>query len=355
MSVFGVRPALAWDAPGHRTITLLALDSLAEQADAPFWVTDESTRTGIADQSVMPDRWRSTRIAQLAHENNTDHFIDLEDLEPFGLTLTDISPLRYEFIKQMVRAQERAGAAFKGKAVDPEKDWAKTLEWPGFLPHAIMEHFAKLQSSFKTLRIFEALLAEEVTALEAAKAGAAAGTSDGAKATNVLAEAAVRTRNDQILMARANVMYHMGVLSHFVGDAAQPLHTTKHYNGWVGDNPSGFTTEKTFHAYIDGGIVEKHRLNHLNLRGARAPMQPLIDVKDPWQDVLALITRSFEMVTPLYEMHRTGELEQVIGARFIGQRMTDGAAVLGSLYHAAWTNSAITDKDVAEFKKYDGK
>jgi len=58
-----------------------------------------------------------------------------------------------------------------------------------------------------------------------------------------------------------NPAFDIGVppaeMGHFVGDGAQPLHTTKHYNGWVGENPKGFTTQTTFHAWIDGGYFRK--------------------------------------------------------------------------------------------------
>jgi len=47
----------------------------------------------------------------------------------------------------------------------------------------------------------------------------------------------------------------MGVMGHFVGDGAQPLHTTIPHNGWVGANPKGYTTARTFHAWIDGGFI----------------------------------------------------------------------------------------------------
>ena len=56
----------------------------------------------------------------------------------------------------------------------------------------------------------------------------------------------------EISNAQANVIYRMGILSHFVGDASQPLHTTKHYNGWVGNNPKQYTTRRSFHSWIDG-------------------------------------------------------------------------------------------------------
>ncbi|MGC3944183.1 MAG: hypothetical protein QM762_06600 [Chryseolinea sp.] len=45
-------------------------------------------------------------------------------------------------------------------------------------------------------------------------------------------------------------------LSHFVGDGAQPLHVTVHYNGW-GDypNPKGYTTGEDTDGSFEGAIL----------------------------------------------------------------------------------------------------
>ena len=61
---------------------------------------------------------------------------------------------------------------------------------------------------------------------------------------------------EEITNAQANVVYRMGILSHFVGDAAQPLHTTEHFNGWTGENPKGYTTSRRFHSWVDGGFFK---------------------------------------------------------------------------------------------------
>jgi hypothetical protein len=312
----------AWDAAGHRTITKLALEGFAQREGTPEFLRDPQIRERVVDQSTTPDRWRGTRVAQLAHQNNPDHYLDIEDLEPYGLTLAEVSPLRYEFIKQLVLAKERKGEAFNGRPINPATDTARVLEWPGFLPHAIMEHWGKLQASFRTLRILEALN-------EPARA-------------------------EQLANARLNVMYHMGVLSHFVGDAAQPLHTTTHHHGWVGDNPNNFTTDRGFHAYIDGTIVAHHGISADSLRESVLFDQPLADARDPWRDVLALITRSHEMVTPVYEAQKSGALEQPAGAQLIIARFTDAAATLAALYVAAYEQAAPTPQQTADFIKYDG-
>src|SRR5690606_616675 len=96
-------------------------------------------------------------------------------------------------------------------------------EWPGFSPWAITEQYGKLKSAFSYLKTFE-------------ESGGTA---------------------EEIANAKANIVYLMGVMGHYVGDCAQPLHTTVHHNGWAGENPRGYTTWSGIHAWIDGGFIAK--------------------------------------------------------------------------------------------------
>lgn len=313
-------PCLAWDAAGHREITLAALKSLPP--GAPAFLRDEAMRKAIADEATVPDRWRSTRVAQLTHAANPDHYLDVEDLEAYGLTLKSLPTLRYEYVKDMVLARENAGDSFKGRPVNPATDTAKTDEYPGFLAYAIAEYYGRLQSSFRTIRLLE--------------------------------QANDPSRADQLAAAKADAMTNMGLLSHFVGDAAQPLHTTRHHHGWVGDNPKGYTTDRGIHAYIDGGVIRRQHIEVEDLLEAMKP-GPKIDADDPWPAVLEHIRRSFAQVEPLYEMKKSGDLDKAPGKAFIVSRMADGAGMLGALYWAAWESAAPTDKSVADFKRYDGR
>jgi hypothetical protein len=311
-------PALAWDAHGHRVIAQLAVEGMG--SDAPDWLKDPNTIAQIADQATVPDRWRSNHLPQLTHLNNPDHYIDIEDLAPYGLSLKTLPPLRYEYVKAMVLARERAGDKFQGRPINAAHDTAKTEEWPGFVPYAILEQYGKLQSAFSTIRVLEKL-------------------NDPGRA-------------NELEMARQNAKYNMGIMAHFVGDAAQPLHLTKHHHGWVGDNPNGYTTDKGFHAYIDGAVL---RLHHIDA----AMVRPLckfdikLDSREPWDDVIDYIGATFQTVEPLYELEKSGELRQDKGRQFICGRLAAGASMLGSMYKAAWDSAAPTDKDTDEFKKYD--
>lgn len=315
-SLAPVLPVFAWSAHGHRTITYLALEGLP--SDAPEWLRDASNRNRIADQSNEPDRWRGLQANTLAHENGPDHYIDVEDLAKFGLTLETVSPFRYEYMRDMSVAlhthPETAGAGY-----DPTKDRDKTKQWPGFLPHAIQEHYNKLRCSFNSVRILESLNDPN--------------------------------RADQLKMARENCIQQMGLLSHFVGDAAQPLHTTTHHHGWIGENPNGYTRDGGIHSYIDGTIVDLHAITVESLRPSMT-YGIKVDAADPWKDVLLHIRRSFDQVEPLYRLEKSGDLPKDAGKAMITERLTDAGAMLSALYNAAWESSKPTEQEVHAWVRF---
>lgn len=309
----------AWDCNGHRAITLLGLDGLAAAApDAPRFLLDETARVMAASNACNPDRYRAVRSGYMAHENNPEHYLDVEDLEQFGLTLDTVPPLRSEYLRAMIIAKHEHPENVKpyNELMDP----ARQQEWPGFAAHACMEQFAKLTADFKTWRILERI--EDPT------------------------------RQPQRDAARANILFDLGYLSHFVGDLAQPLHTTTHHHGWVGDNPHGFTVDRKFHAYIDGDILVTHRLEYESLKPGIV-FDRTADVADPWKDIIQHIRRSFDQVTPLYQLQKSGELEQAPGKAFIIERLQDGGRMLAAMYAAAWKASEISDNDVKDFIRYD--
>src|SRR5688572_14421800 len=103
LTVLCAPPALAWNAHGHRVITCLALDGLPQ--GMPAWLREARVAAMIAEQSGEPDRWRGTRESALAHENSPDHYLDVERLADFGLTLGTMPRLRHEYIEALALAR----------------------------------------------------------------------------------------------------------------------------------------------------------------------------------------------------------------------------------------------------------
>jgi hypothetical protein len=314
--VFALLPATAcaWDYEGHRIVNQLALASLPKEY--PQFVHAVAHAERVAFLSGEPDRWRNAPDYPLKQSGGswTDHFCDVEYLPAAGIDLEKVTSFRYDFIVQF--AAGRAAHAKNFAPIDPAKNLDHTAEWPGFAPWAITEYFGKLRSAFSYLKVFEEL-----------------GTPD------------------EIMNAQANVLYIMGVMGHYVGDLAQPLHTTKHYNGWVGENPKGYTTWRGLHSWVDGGIVGKAEIKSGALKSRVAPAQAIplaarTDGRDPmFVAVFDYLRAQHRHVEPLYQLEKDGKLGN--GDRpmadetraFVSARLIDGAQMLGAIWLTAYRNA----------------
>jgi hypothetical protein len=302
-------PSEAWDYEGHRLIARLALQTLPPQF--PAFVRSPEAMERVAFLSGEPDRWRNTTDLAFAHVNKPDHFFDIDELESYGLTVGALSPFRYE-----ADAQFAAGwAAYPNRfpRLDPGKDPDFTRNRIGFLPWTITEHQGRLKSGFSYLRAFE-------------EAGTPEETSN----------------------ARQNIIHTMGLMAHFIGDAVQPLHTTRHFNGWVGPNPKGYSTNRTFHSWIDGGFPARLELEFKalapRLRSARRlDAGQGASSTNLFPAIIRLIQRGHEKVEPLYQLDRDGKLSGRMpspeGREFIAEQMIEGAQILGDLWMTAWQDS----------------
>ena len=312
-SIAATLPARAWDYEGHRTVNQLALASLP--TNFPAFTRLPASVERIAFLSGEPDRWRNTSDVPLRHFNGPDHYFDVEDVGFAKLDPKDLSHFRYVFVAQFAAA--RAANPTNFPPFDPATDRDHVKTWPGFLPWAITENYAKLKSGFSYLKVFEEL-----------------GTPE------------------EIANAQQNILYLMGVLGHYVGDAAQPLHTTRHFNGWVGENPKGYSTKPTFHAWVDGGFLAKHggaKVADLQpkLRPARMLWagEPRAKHEDVFPEAMAYILDQFKLMEPLYQMDKDGKLSgegeaAQEGRAFLTGQLVKAGQMLGDLYFSAWQQAA---------------
>ena len=142
----------------------------------------------------------------------------------------------------------------------------------------------------------------------------------------------------------------MGVMGHFAGDAAQPLHTTKHFNGWVGANPKHFTTNRTIHAWIDGGFLHRAEIQTDELRTHVRPAKSIWGRRAPDNDVfgevMAFLIAQSKSVERLYELDRDGKLspgrnDVTEGREFISGQLIKGGQFLGDLWYSAWESAPV--------------
>jgi hypothetical protein len=295
--------SFSWDYEGHRIVNLLALRALG--TNAPAFTSSPEGRERIAFLSGEPDRWRNTPDLPLKNAANPDHFFDVEGLEPYKMKPGDLPHFRYDFLRQCSVAHATAPANFP--SIDPARDPDHTKWLAGFLPWTITEHYARLKSGFSYLKAYQ----------------------DGGTP-------------EEILNAQQNTIYLMGVMGHFVGDAAQPLHSTIHYNGWVGQNPKGYTVAKTFHAWIDGGYIQKLGLGVSDLEHGIRPAKLIWDDgakhKDVFLESVAFIGEQHKLVETLYDLEKGKKLfnkEPGEGRDLIVQQLRRGAEFLTDLWLTA--------------------
>jgi hypothetical protein len=303
----------AWDDEGHRLVTQLALKSLP--VEFPVFARTGRAVERLAYLSGEPDRWRNSTNLAFRHASAPDHYLNVDDLSLYGLSPATVSPFRYDFVAQLKLAREKDPSRFR--PIDPLKNSDHTRELVGFLPWTLNEHFARLESAFSCLKTFEQH----------------GGT------------------GEEISNAQQNVIYWMGIISHFAGDAAQPLHTTRHFNGWIGPNPHGFNTNRSLHTWIDGGFIRRAgiRAEELAPRMRRATLLWSGPAgNDVFQESMRFVIQQFELVPRVYELDRDGRLspdkgDVTEGREFISAQLARGGQFLGDLWYSAW-NKAPMDR-----------
>src|SRR5215475_3364652 len=199
---------------GHEWATVIAIEKLP--ADIPAFVRDPAMLPELALMGRELDR---SRGAGEMHDKERDpgHYIDLtDDGKAMGIVPLDRLPTT----REAYDTQLRAGGSTQYQA--------------GYLPYSIVDGWQQIRKDFAYWRA-------AVKGLETASS----------PEERAWFEADRRLREKLTLR-------DIGIWSHYVADASQPMHVSLHYNGW-GDhpNPSGFATKK-IHAYFEGEFVKKN-------------------------------------------------------------------------------------------------
>jgi len=303
------REALAWDETGHSVVVEAAVKRLPESL--PAFLRDEAALARLKYLGSEPDRWRNLKTPPMGHINNPDHYFDIELLTPYGLTPQTLPPFRYEFIAHM--AAFKTLHPEKDYGYDPARDGEHDKSWPGFAPYRICELYVQLRSSWRTLNTYE-------------------------RFPGVATEA-------ELQAARDNVVYLMGILSHYVADVAQPLHTTIHYDGWKGPNPNGYVTYSGYiHRLLDSGVIEQAGITAADLP-ADVPA-PKVAEERLFEQVVEYIVASHEWVEAVYAFEKRGAFRQeneqfAEGTAFVKSRLAVASAMLAALWESAARDAGV--------------
>jgi hypothetical protein len=166
-------------------------------------------------------------------------------------------------------------------------------ERTGMLPYAILEHYDRLSCAFKDYR-------------------------DDPK-------------NPAI---QAKCIVYAGVLSHFTGDAAMPLHTTRNYDGRKGDD--GKLAQKGIHAKIDASPEKNGFTSEDVCRG----LEPKA-IEDVWAHVMKTIKESHTHIDQCYALDKAGAFDKPTedSRKFILERCRVATQLTLDLWYSAWLRS----------------
>lgn len=276
--------AFAWGNDGHTYINRVAAQKIP--ADMPRFLRNAVVE--IAYLGPEPDRWRNPAEYALKNSQEPDHFIDLERIS----WLDPLPRGRYEFYRKLY--EKRAATTDHPDDYLPER--------VGLQPYITMEVYGRLKAAFREYRQLQAAHQATVAVQQA-------------------------------------IIFYAGWLGHYVGDASQPLHTTIQYNGWVGPNPNGYTTEKGIHSLFETEYVGAN----IKATNFAAMVKGPAQLKDPFPDYMAYLNDSHSFVEKVYSIEKAGGFKgkgSHEAFEFTTQRLAAGSQMLLNLWYTAWIESA---------------
>ncbi len=275
-------PPLPWGSTGHRYVSRAAHEGLPP--DLPTFFREAGEQ--LVYLGPEPDRWRSPDLREMNDAWQFDHYIDLENVPEGALDAPD----RWEFLTLL----HQAGIQRPQQNV-------------GFLPWRILELYQRLASGFARWR--------------------------------ELPEGPERR------FLEARILNDAGILGHYVADAAQPHHTTIHFNGWAEGvpNPKGFTSDRGFHARFESAFVEAHVTYEEVARRMSPQPRPLGPAR---QAIWEYVREGNREVERLYELElRFGFRPELPPhpetVAFAAERLAEGAEMLRALWWKAWLESEM--------------
>jgi hypothetical protein len=273
-----------WGNEGHEYVNRVAAERIPAEMPRFF-------RHAVAELTYLgpePDRWRSPSEYALKNAQEPDHYIDLERVE----WLKPLPQGRYEFYRKLY--EKRAATT------DHPDDYLP--EHVGLQPYITMEVFGRLKAAFREYRHR-------------------------------------REQHQPTAPVERAIVFYAGWLGHYVADGSQPLHTTIQYNGWVGPNPKGYTTEHGIHAAYESAYVAQNITAKDFARLVHAPER----LADPFADYVEYLRESNRQVESVYRIEKAGGFAGKGSSEafdFTAHRLAAGSQMLLNLWYTAWLESA---------------
>lgn len=281
--------SFSWGIRGHQSINRAAVRGIPD--DGPIFLRQHED--WIAYLAIIPDTWRYPAEPALKILEDPNHGWFQEQFS----SLKQIPRSRYEFVVALYEEQKRL------QNKDPEAAKLTNVRWTGTLPYAAQENYERMKTAMRRYR-------------------------------------AMKAKGEDTRFVELEIASYMGRLGHYTGDGAQPLHDTIHHDGWVGDNPEGYTREPKIHGRFESAFVDLIEVTVDDFAGQLGNPQHL---EDPFASILGHLDRAASKVEEVYRLDKEGALadkENPAARKLVYERLASGAAMLRDLAYTAWLESA---------------
>ena len=318
--------ANAWGERGHDLITRVAVQQLVTLSNSNLALTRPfvSRDHMLSHLSNAPDIvWRSSSMSELERQlNNPTHYISLERALLAQVPIQEFAHGYQDYKQALVK-----GSPSHAKLRDVEI---------GSAPWRVLQLYKLMVTSFSQIH-------------------------------------STKDKELQIELINRALLY-AGLMSHFVGDLANPHHTSVNYDGQL-------SAQKGLHAYFESDIVsvlplglidQVYRasgtqllwqtiLSPSNDEQDNVKVQDKVALKSPSHLIFALISNSNENLSELNRLDRKHSLiresdhskapaqrkkpDEVahLFKPFVVERLAIGASVLSQLWYAAWLEADSPD------------
>lgn len=282
--------ALAWGGTAHAAIDRAAIEAIPD--DGPVFFRQYIDY--VAASASLPDSWRgaSENFSKIEEDPNHGWFRE---------QFTFVKPIprsRYEFVLALYKHYEQV------KDSDPQIAARTNIRWTGTLPYAAIEAYDRLVVCMRYVR----------------KAQAEGG------------DASVPEQHCAFQAIR---------LGHYIGDGAQPLHDSVNSDGWLGNNPKGYTRDRSIHGrfesrFVDGmGLTAADITPRIGAPGHRSG--------DMFDAVLAYLDEAGDKMETVYQLEQRDGFSNFADKNvraLIYERTTAAASMFRDMLCRAWAESA---------------
>lgn len=307
-----VMPCEAWGLRGHTVANLAAVEAIT--GDGPVFL--RAQKAYIGHLGIIPDTWRSPSEAYLRISEDPNHGWYTEDFD----FIREIPRSRTEFTLKVYDEYLRLEKS------DPARAKLLNIRYTGLQAYSAMEGYERMKAGMRLYR----------SAGQAAPGRVFANLAAGYGAISPV----FRGKEQVASLLATDIAFYMGWLGHYIADGAMPLHNSKHHDGWVGDNPKGYTRDPEIHGRFESSYVDL-------IKASETDVNPYVRkearyLADPWTAILNHFLEARNAVEDVYRLDLRGAFKDASdkeARELVYKRLASGAGFLRDLAYTAWIES----------------